>query len=510
METWDVFISYATEDKESIATPLYNKLKELGLIVWYDKSKMKKGRNTATQISHAIKESKYIIIIYSPNYKQKHKKWTKSEENIASYLSIEKGKIIIPIYHEITEEVLEDIDEFIKPNLAYDTEKIGIEELSSEIAKDVFESNLIDIFREENIKVDELQEIILEKISHLDKPEKDRIRKSNEISELMEWAYDLDCNFISIVKEIKHKKNIEHTNIENYIKLLKKIHDKNCIDIEENKSLTPPKIIGIVVDITSTDTNKNLYSVEVGVKYANNTFKVKQCDENVYITERDNTKLKETLSTQLTELISEHNFAIETLIEFILPISLLEIDFKDLTIITKRRQQKKCLIEYFNYIIRSKERIEDHLLDEDKNWIKNWKIYKSNKKNPLKESLKEINKTREIGAKITKAYPCIVQNFSLKDSIDNIIDCGISIVLSPLSNNFSKFHKLVSDTFGKKELCYLYEEYYDFIRDECEDEDEDKENKKNKEENRFNMLILWDDPTNIPNKENSTALNKGV
>ena len=36
METWDVFISHASEDKEDIARPLYYRLKDLGLKVWYD------------------------------------------------------------------------------------------------------------------------------------------------------------------------------------------------------------------------------------------------------------------------------------------------------------------------------------------------------------------------------------------------------------------------------------------------------------------------------------------
>ena len=498
METWDVFISHASEDKEEIATPLYNKLKELGLLVWYDEKEIKYGQGITDKISFGLRNTAYIIMIFSPNFLKKGKKWTKAEESISAFLQTEHNKKIIPIYHNTTDKILNKINLFIRPLLACNTNN-SIYDYSQQIAKDVLESNLINIFIEKKIKVEELQEIILEKIFHLDDPVKDKIRESNEILELMRWAYKFDSNFIPILKEIKNKKNIEHTNIENYINLLKKIHDKHGIDIEQHNSFTSSKIIGIVVDITLTDKSKNLYTVEIGVKYTDNTFKVKQCDDNVYITERDNAKLKEILSIQLKELIFEHNFAMETLIEFILPTTLLEIDFKDLPIITKRRQQKKCLIEYHNYIIRSKERIDYHLFDEDKNWIDNWKIYESNQKNKVKDYSKEIEITTNIGIPIAKKYPCIIQNFSLRNSIDDIIDFGISIVLSPLSNNnFSEFHKLVSDAFSKKELCYLYQEYNNFIRDNYEDKD------------RSDMLILWDDPTSIPNKENRTTLNKGV
>jgi hypothetical protein len=33
---WDVFISHASEDKESFVRPLAIALKNLGLLVWYD------------------------------------------------------------------------------------------------------------------------------------------------------------------------------------------------------------------------------------------------------------------------------------------------------------------------------------------------------------------------------------------------------------------------------------------------------------------------------------------
>ena len=414
MKDWDVFISHASEDKDEIARPLYNQLKELGLMIWYDEVELKKGRNTATQISNAIKESQYIVVIYSPNYIKEHKRWTKSEESLASYLSIEEGTIIIPIYHKTTKEVLEDIDGFIKPNLAFNSEKDDLEAISLEITKDIFESNLINIFTGK-IELDELKAITLEKVSHLDDPNKNRIQDSKKVSELLKWAYRFDCNFIPILKELQSKTNIRHTDIENYIKLLQKFHTQNCIDKKQNISHTINKIIGIVVDITLTDKNKFLYTVEVGVKYEDNTFEAKYSNENIYITEKNSDNLKKILSALLKKLIldNENNFAMETLIEFILPTTLLEIDFKDLIIITKRRRQKKCLIEYYNYIIRSKERMDYHLFDEDKNWTDNWKIYESNKGIPLTKSLKEISKTEDIGISIAKEHPCLVQNFSL-------------------------------------------------------------------------------------------------
>ena len=157
-------------------------------------------------------------------------------------------------------------------------------------------------------------------------------------------------NLILLLDEINKKLSsigsINISSIENKNVLLENIH--------KNKEVN-----GVVVDITLLNGNKELYTVEVGMKYEDNSFLVKQTKENIYITSKNTDELKNILSELLKDLIldKESNFATETLIEFILPTTLLEIDFKELMIITKRRKQEKCLIDYFNYIIRSKDRI---------------------------------------------------------------------------------------------------------------------------------------------------------
>jgi hypothetical protein len=40
---WDVFISYAREDKDDVAKPLHDELERLGVSVWYDAIRMAIG-----------------------------------------------------------------------------------------------------------------------------------------------------------------------------------------------------------------------------------------------------------------------------------------------------------------------------------------------------------------------------------------------------------------------------------------------------------------------------------
>jgi hypothetical protein len=43
METWDIFISHASEDKDSFVGPLAQSLEQLGYAVWYDQFTLKLG-----------------------------------------------------------------------------------------------------------------------------------------------------------------------------------------------------------------------------------------------------------------------------------------------------------------------------------------------------------------------------------------------------------------------------------------------------------------------------------
>ena len=69
--TWDVFISHASEDKESIARPLKNALTDAGLRVWYDESELKIGDRLHKSIDEGIAKSGFGIVILSENFFKK-------------------------------------------------------------------------------------------------------------------------------------------------------------------------------------------------------------------------------------------------------------------------------------------------------------------------------------------------------------------------------------------------------------------------------------------------------
>lgn len=123
---YDVFISHASEDKESVARPLKDALEGLGLRVWFDDQEIRIGDSIRRKIELGLAQSRYGVAILSKPFMSKF--WTNYELDGI----IER---VLPVVHEITrEEIARD-----NPALA------GIASLStsdysaSRIAKEIFE-----------------------------------------------------------------------------------------------------------------------------------------------------------------------------------------------------------------------------------------------------------------------------------------------------------------------------------------------------------------------------------
>lgn len=103
---YDVFISHASEDKESFVIPFVEELKKLGIKVWFDKDTIKWGDSIRKKIDEGLKNSKFGIVVISPSFLQKF--WTNHELDGLFNLE-ETGKSrILPIWHKISKsEVME-------------------------------------------------------------------------------------------------------------------------------------------------------------------------------------------------------------------------------------------------------------------------------------------------------------------------------------------------------------------------------------------------------------------
>ncbi len=101
-KNWDVFISHASEDKKEVAFPLANILIKKGVKVWLDFYELKLGDSLREKIDEGLRESEFAVIILSHQFFKK--KWAVKELNALFSLEQIKGKLILPIRHNISNE----------------------------------------------------------------------------------------------------------------------------------------------------------------------------------------------------------------------------------------------------------------------------------------------------------------------------------------------------------------------------------------------------------------------
>lgn len=129
---YDVFISHASEDKETVAHPLADALKSNGLSVWYDEFELKIGDSLRRKIDKGIANSNFGIIVISRDFINKG--WTNYELDGLITRAVNGDQTILPIWHNITKREVINYSPSLADKLARSTTEFTIEEIAEEIA----------------------------------------------------------------------------------------------------------------------------------------------------------------------------------------------------------------------------------------------------------------------------------------------------------------------------------------------------------------------------------------
>lgn len=131
---YDIFISYAVEDKTSVAAPLAELLKKNGLKVFFAGTELGIGDDIREVIHTGLRQSKFGVVILSPDY---NRSWTLGELfNLIDKEVFEKQAVIFPVWHNI---IITDVSRAFPGLLnrfALPTSK-GTEFIASEITRQV-------------------------------------------------------------------------------------------------------------------------------------------------------------------------------------------------------------------------------------------------------------------------------------------------------------------------------------------------------------------------------------
>lgn len=125
---WDVFISHASEDKDTIVRQLADTLEKLRVKVWYDEFSLKVGDSLSKTIDEGLIKSKFGIVVISKKFLEK--RWTDYEYR--SLLSKEEDgrKVILPVWHDISREEVKNFSLYLSDKFALDSSKMSIGKLA--------------------------------------------------------------------------------------------------------------------------------------------------------------------------------------------------------------------------------------------------------------------------------------------------------------------------------------------------------------------------------------------
>lgn len=130
---YDAFICHVSEDKDDVARPLANRLREKRVEVWYDEFSLAAGMSLRQSIDLGLAKSRFGIVVLSPRFFGKS--WSEWELNglVQRHLAGRRD-VIIPIWHGV------DVDDVraYSPSLAdifAIPSTVGLDEVTARLLK---------------------------------------------------------------------------------------------------------------------------------------------------------------------------------------------------------------------------------------------------------------------------------------------------------------------------------------------------------------------------------------
>ncbi|MFS8084992.1 MAG: toll/interleukin-1 receptor domain-containing protein [Acidobacteriota bacterium] len=179
---WDVFISHASEDKDTFVRPLAEALSQLGVKVWYDEFTLKPGQSLSSSIDRGLAGSRFGLVVISESFIGKE--WTERELQGLVAGKMERETTILPIWLGVSRKTVYQFSPPLADTIAIVATGLTAEQVVLSVLKsvrpDIYESYprsdlerkmrgraLEDLQMELNKIKDELKELISTEIRNV-------------------------------------------------------------------------------------------------------------------------------------------------------------------------------------------------------------------------------------------------------------------------------------------------------------------------------------------------------
>lgn len=129
---YDAFVSYASEDRSEVVSPLVDALEALGLVIWYDQTALEVGDSLRRSLDEGLRRSRFAIVILSDAFFAK--KWTLYELDGILEAEAPDRKVLLPIWHTVDQHRVSGFSRSIAGRIALSTREMSIPEIARALA----------------------------------------------------------------------------------------------------------------------------------------------------------------------------------------------------------------------------------------------------------------------------------------------------------------------------------------------------------------------------------------
>lgn len=134
-KTWDVFVSHASEDKDTFVRPLSIALANLGVSVWYDEFSLRVGDSLSRSIDKGLADSRFGLVIVSQAFVAKP--WTEYELRGLVAREIGEDRIILPIWHGVGRREVIEFSPPLADKIALDTQDLTAQDMAIRLLREI-------------------------------------------------------------------------------------------------------------------------------------------------------------------------------------------------------------------------------------------------------------------------------------------------------------------------------------------------------------------------------------
>ena len=132
-KTWDVFVSYASEDKAGFVADLVGELRALAIEPWFDETELIVGMGLRRSIDYGLANSRFGIVVMSHSFFAKE--WPQRELDGLVALQVAGRQRVLPVWHGITHDDVLRYSPTLADTIAARSPESSVKEIAEEIAQ---------------------------------------------------------------------------------------------------------------------------------------------------------------------------------------------------------------------------------------------------------------------------------------------------------------------------------------------------------------------------------------